>query len=64
MSAVVPAGRILQIEEVGELIALLAGEEMGWFNGATLDFTGGETQSLWDYIVHQNNADPTQRTHK
>lgn len=53
VSAVVPAGRILQIEEVGELIALLAGQEMGWFNGATLDFTGGETQSLWDYIVNQ-----------
>ncbi len=50
--AVIPAGRILRIEEVGELIALLAGEELAWFNGATLDFTGGETQSLWDYIVH------------
>lgn len=50
--AVVPAGRLLRIEEVGELIALLAGEEMAWFNGATIDFTGGETQSLWDHIVN------------
>ncbi len=56
--AVVPAGRLLQIEQVGELIALLAGDEMSWFNGATIDYTGGETQSLWDHIVNPTPGEP------
>lgn len=55
--AVIPAGRLVHLDEVGELIALLAGDQLSWFNGATLDFTGGETQSLWDYIVHQPPGD-------
>jgi NAD(P)-dependent dehydrogenase (short-subunit alcohol dehydrogenase family) len=55
--AVVPARRLVTLEEVGDLVALLAGDELSWFNGATLDFTGGEIQSLWDYIVHQPPGD-------
>lgn len=49
----VPAGRLLTAEEVARLVCVLSGEAGRFFNGATIDFTGGETQSLLDALVFQ-----------
>ncbi len=43
-----PAGRLVTVEEVGKLVSFLAGDGGAWFNGATIDFTGGEP---WGYRV-------------
>lgn len=47
-----PARRPCSLEEVARFVTVLAGEEGAWFNGATIDFTGGEVQSLYDLVVH------------
>jgi hypothetical protein len=31
---------------------VLAGDDARWFNGATIDFTGAQTQSLFDALVY------------
>jgi NAD(P)-dependent dehydrogenase (short-subunit alcohol dehydrogenase family) len=49
----VPAGRMCTAEEVGRGVSLLLREEATWFNGATIDFTGGVTLRLMD-IVFRN----------
>ena len=49
---VTPAGRMVRVEEVAHLIALLAGEGLSWFNGAVIDFTGGEMLAHYDALVH------------
>ena len=48
-----PARRLCTAEEVGSLVATLAGESCGWFNGATIDFTGGEFQGLMNVLLSQ-----------
>ena len=48
----VPAGRLVTASEVANFVALLATPEAAWLNGATIDFTGGETQALYDHAVH------------
>jgi NAD(P)-dependent dehydrogenase (short-subunit alcohol dehydrogenase family) len=48
----VPAGRLCTAAEVARLVCVLAGDAGAFFNGATIDFTGGETQSLLDVLVH------------
>jgi NAD(P)-dependent dehydrogenase (short-subunit alcohol dehydrogenase family) len=47
-----PAGRMCTVREVADLVALLAGDRCEWFNGATIDFTGGMTQSLLDLVLY------------
>lgn len=46
----VPAGRICTAEEVGRCVSLLLRDEAAWFNGATIDFTGGVTLRLMDVL--------------
>ncbi len=46
------AGRTCTAEEVARFVALLMGEDTAWFNGATIDFTGGLTQRLLDIVYH------------
>jgi NAD(P)-dependent dehydrogenase (short-subunit alcohol dehydrogenase family) len=46
----VPAGRICTVDEVGRAVSLLARDEAAWFNGATIDFTGGVTLRLMDVL--------------
>jgi NAD(P)-dependent dehydrogenase (short-subunit alcohol dehydrogenase family) len=50
---VTPAGRLCTVEEVGRLVSVLTGDAAEWFNGATLDFTGGMTQSLLGVVLNQ-----------
>jgi hypothetical protein len=38
---VIPAGRILVAQDLGRVVSFVAREESEWFNGATIDFTGG-----------------------
>ncbi|XXX71707.1 SDR family oxidoreductase [Sorangium sp. So ce134] len=46
-----PARRLCTLEEVARLVALLADDTLAWFNGATIDFTGGEAQSFYNAVV-------------
>ena len=48
-----PAGRMVCIEEVADLVTVLAGPKGAWFNGAVIDFTGGEFQSLYDALIFE-----------
>lgn len=47
----VPAGRMCTLGEVADLVVLLLRDESAWFNGATIDFTGGLTLRLLDLIL-------------
>lgn len=47
-----PAHRACTVEDVARFVAVLAGDDAAWFNGATIDFTGGEVQSLYDLVLH------------
>jgi NAD(P)-dependent dehydrogenase (short-subunit alcohol dehydrogenase family) len=49
-----PAGRMCTLEEVAGVVSFLAGDRAEWFNGATLDFTGGMTQSLLDLVLNRS----------
>lgn len=49
--AATPAGRLCQPDEVGRFVSVLAGDEGAWFNGATIDFTGGEFQGLMNVLL-------------
>lgn len=51
LSAVIPAGRLVTLEEVARVVGLLCTDTLGWFNGADLDLTGGENQALLDQLV-------------
>lgn len=49
----IPAGRMSTVDEVGRLLALLASNDVcAWFNGATIDFTGGMALRLLDLVLH------------
>jgi NAD(P)-dependent dehydrogenase (short-subunit alcohol dehydrogenase family) len=47
----IPARRLCTPDEVGRLVSILAGDAGAWFNGATIDFTGGEFQGLVNLVV-------------
>ncbi|MEZ4474519.1 MAG: SDR family oxidoreductase [bacterium] len=47
-----PAGRRCTVEDVARLVSFLAREEGAWFNGATIDYSGGEVQSLYDLVLY------------
>ncbi|MFN7146509.1 MAG: SDR family oxidoreductase, partial [Myxococcota bacterium] len=47
-----PAGRMCTVEEVAGLVCFLASPAGGWFNGATIDFTGAEFMGLYDALIH------------
>lgn len=55
---VIPAGRTATLEEVARMVSLLAGDAGAWFNGATIDFTGGESQALMDALLSPDEEDP------
>jgi enoyl-[acyl-carrier protein] reductase III len=47
-----PSGRMCTVEEVARFISVLVGDEADWFNGATIDFTGGMTLRLLDLVLN------------
>ncbi|MEQ8953899.1 MAG: SDR family oxidoreductase, partial [Gammaproteobacteria bacterium] len=51
------AGRTCTTKEVARFVALLTREDTEWFNGATIDFTGGLTQRLLDVAFHPERYD-------
>jgi NAD(P)-dependent dehydrogenase (short-subunit alcohol dehydrogenase family) len=44
--------RISTVDEVGRFVSVLAGDTAARFNGATIDFTGGESLALFDALMH------------
>lgn len=50
----IPAHRMLTTPEVGKFVSLLLRPEASWFNGATIDFTGGQSQSLLDCLLYDD----------
>jgi NAD(P)-dependent dehydrogenase (short-subunit alcohol dehydrogenase family) len=53
----VPARRLATLEEVAKFVTVLAGDSAAWFNGATIDFTGGETQGLMNALLYDKEDD-------
>lgn len=51
-AAVTPAGRLCTVEEVADFVSVLAGPRAAWFNGASIDFTGGMAGSLLNLVHH------------
>ncbi|MFT7519061.1 MAG: 3-oxoacyl-[acyl-carrier protein] reductase [Kiritimatiellia bacterium] len=51
-----PAGRLLTVEEVGKLVVFLATDAARWFNGATLDYCGGESLAFFDALIFADKA--------
>jgi NAD(P)-dependent dehydrogenase (short-subunit alcohol dehydrogenase family) len=49
--SIIPAGRMCTTDEVGGFVSLLLDPRAEWVNGATIDFTGGMTQSLLDVVL-------------
>jgi NAD(P)-dependent dehydrogenase (short-subunit alcohol dehydrogenase family) len=47
-----PAGRLCTPDEVARFVTFLASPGAEWFNGATIDFTGAESQSFFDQLVY------------
>jgi len=47
----IPAGRMCTLEEVAQVVSVLARDECAWFNGATIDFTGGLTLRIFDMVM-------------
>lgn len=47
-----PAGRMCTVEEVARFVTVLVGEDAAWFNGATIDFSGGMTLRLMDLVLN------------
>jgi NAD(P)-dependent dehydrogenase (short-subunit alcohol dehydrogenase family) len=55
---IIPAGRTSTADEVARLVAFLASDGAAWFNGATIDFTGAESQGLFDALIHPQRKEP------
>lgn len=51
---VTPAGRLVPLSDVAEFVSLLAGPRLSWFNGAVIDYTGGEMLAHYDALVHED----------
>ena len=51
----IPAGRMCSVEEVARFVTVLAGDAGEWFNGATIDYSGGLTLGLAGLLLE---ADP------
>ncbi len=47
----IPAGRMCTVEEVARFVTVLAGDAGEWFNGATIDYSGGLTLGLADLLL-------------
>lgn len=57
IASVAPAGRLCTTADVGQFVSVLAGPGGAWFNGAIIDYTGGESLALYDAVAH-GEVDP------
>jgi NAD(P)-dependent dehydrogenase (short-subunit alcohol dehydrogenase family) len=48
----IPAGRLGTVDEVAAFVSVLCSPAGRWFNGATIDFTGAQAQSLFDALLY------------
>jgi len=46
-----PARRMCTVEEVGRVVSFLAGPDAEYFNGATIDFSGGMSLGAFDLLL-------------
>lgn len=51
-----PAGRMCTTEEVARVVSFLAGPDAEFFNGATVDFSGGMSLKLADLMLGRRDA--------
>ena len=51
-----PAGRMITLDEVARFVTSLLRDEAAWFNGATIDFTGGMTLRLLDLVLRPDGS--------
>ncbi|MFB1484392.1 SDR family NAD(P)-dependent oxidoreductase [Corallococcus sp. RDP092CA] len=51
-AAMNPAGRMATLDDVARFVTVLVGDDAAWFNGATIDFTGGMTLRLLDLVLN------------
>ncbi|WP_223640888.1 SDR family NAD(P)-dependent oxidoreductase [Corallococcus sp. EGB] len=51
-AAMTPAGRMATLDDVARFVTVLVGDDAAWFNGATIDFTGGMTLRLLDLVLN------------
>lgn len=54
----IPAGRLSTVDEVAAFVSVLCAPEGRWFNGATIDFTGAQAQSLFDALLYPPRTPP------
>ena len=47
----IPAGRLCSFDDVGRVVSYLARPESEWFNGATIDFSGGMALHLLEIVT-------------
>lgn len=52
----IPAGRLVTLDEVAAFVTTLCSDQAAWFNGATIDFTGGMTHHLLDLLINPRDA--------
>jgi NAD(P)-dependent dehydrogenase (short-subunit alcohol dehydrogenase family) len=52
----IPAGRMCSVEEVARFVTVLAGDAGEWFNGATIDYSGGLTLGLAELVLDPSRS--------
>jgi len=54
-----PAQRLVSLDEVARFVSVLAGDAGAWFNGANIDFTGGEALGHYTSLLHRHREGRT-----
>ncbi len=60
MTRAAHARRLCDLQEVADFVNHLAGPEARWFNGATIDFGGGESHAFFDALVYGDGLEGDQ----
>ena len=48
-----PAGELVSVDQVARFVSVLAGDVGEWFNGAAIDYTGGEALGHYNALVRR-----------
>lgn len=54
LKATTPARRMCTLEEVAHFVTVLTGDDLQWFNGSTIDFTGSEFHGSVNTLLEQD----------